>query len=276
MTKYLTTSEEDVMTNEMGQILNSHSVRFERILPVPIETAWQYITSVDSLATWLCSPKTTMELSSGGRVNLRFDQADPANGATYNVRGIVEECTPPRVFAYSWFDTSFDLTSRVRFELEARGQETRLVMTHTHLPPDFMPKVGAGWHAHLDQLIAVMKGETPPEFFGEYNELFKRYSAVIAVTIIAGSAISPAIASSDNQEYKALNDQRQEYLRNYDRIWRDADRIKGEMDELKRDTHADVNRALDDLQRDLDGKYRDLKTIENDVRDLDKVEAVIK
>ena len=72
-----------------------------------------------------------------------------------------------------------------------------------------------------------------------------------------------------------LNDQRQEYLSKYDRVWKDADRIKAEMDVLKRDTHADIDRALDDLGRELQRKNQDLKQIEYDIRDLDKLAAAL-
>jgi uncharacterized protein YndB with AHSA1/START domain len=265
----------DMGTNDMGKILNSHTVRFERLLPGPIERVWDYISTPSGIASWLC-PNTTVELRSEGRINLKFDEhADPENGRIYDVRGIITECEPPLVLAYSWFETSSDLTSHVRFELESRGDQVLLVLTHSQLSPEFMPKVGAGWHAHLNQVAALLKGETPPEFWSDFNDHFKKYSMLIAASAIVASTVSPAIASSDDATYKVLNDQRQEYLSKYDRVWKDADRIKAEMDVLKRDTHADLDRALDDLGRELQHKNQDLKQIEYDIRDLDKLASAL-
>jgi len=260
---------------DMGKILNSHTVQFERLLPGPIERVWDYISTPAGITAWLC-PNTTVELRSDGRINLNFgDHPDPETGATYNVRGTISECEPPRLLAYSWFETSSDVTSTVRFELESRGDQVLLVLTHSRLSPEFMYKVGPGWHAHLNQFAAILKGETAPEFWSDFNDLAKKYAPLIAATVIAASTISPAIASSDDATYKVLNDQRQEYVSKYDRVWKDADRIKDEMDHLKRDTHADTGRALDDLQRELDHKYQDLKQIEYNIRDLDKLAAAL-
>jgi len=256
--------------NDMGKILNSHTVRFERLLPGPIEHVWEHLTDRAAMAKWLC-PDATMELKVNGRVDLKMGNVDPTNGTKHNFRGIVTECEAPHLIAYSWFETSSDLSSEVRFELEPKGDKVLLVLTHTRLSPDYMPKVGAGWHAHLDELAAILRGEKPLEFSPVFNELLKKYSALIAAGIVLTSAVSPAIAASDDLAYKALSDQRQVYLRNYDHVWKEADRIKDEINLLKRDTHADVGQALDDLDRELNHKYQDLRKIEADIRDLDKV-----
>jgi hypothetical protein len=204
-------------------------------------------------------------------MDLKFSNPDPDTGVLHHVKGTIRQCDPPHVLAYSWFETTFGVTSAVRFELESQGDQVLLVVTHSHLNAEFMPKVGAGWHVHLDQLAAVLRGETPPEFLPAYTELFKKYSAVIAAGIIVASTYAPAMASSEDVAYKALGDQRQVYLHTYDSVWKEADKIKDQIDILKRDTHADTGRSLDDLDRQLRHKYQDLRQIELNIRDLDKV-----
>ena len=196
----------------------------------------------------------------------------PVKGLIQHPRGLVDECTPPRVLAYSFMDPSCDLASNVRFELEERDGKVLLVFTHSHLPPEFMAHVGAGWHVHLDTLVAIMSGEEPVEFLPAFGELFGKYAAVIAASIIVVSSAAPAMAASDSATYKAIADQRQEYLRKYDKVWKDADQIEEQIDALKHSS-ADVNRALDDLDRELKYKYQDLRIIELDIRDLDRAVA---
>ncbi len=198
----------------------------------------------------------------------------PGKGFIHKPIGLVSQCTPPSLLAYSFMDPSCDLASHVRFELVESGDGVLLRFTHSHLPADMMAQVAAGWHVHLDTMVALLKGEEPQEFLPAFGELFKKYSVVIAAGVIVASAAAPpmALAASDDVAYRAVNDQRREFLASYDRIWKEADRIKEEMDDLRR-TNADVGRALNDLDRQLKNKYQDLKKLELNIRDLDRAVA---
>jgi len=255
--------------SDLGQILNSHTIRFERLLPGPIERVWHYITSPEGIAEWLYA-EAIVEQRSGGRIVLKFAEKDPESRHLYKVRGIVSECVAPKLIAYTWFETSVDLTSKVRFELEERGDQVALTITHSYICAEFMPKVGAGWHSHLEALAAVLRGEKPGDFMPLYEQLFKTYSAALAAGIIVSATISPAIASPTDPAYRVLKDQRQELLRQYDKLWKEADEIKSEIDQLKRDTHQDTTRAQNDLEHELQYKNDDLHRVELDVHNLDK------
>ncbi|HEY9718768.1 MAG TPA: SRPBCC family protein [Trichormus sp.] len=256
--------------SDLGQILNSHTIKFERTLPCSIEQAWHYFTSPEGIASWLYANAIT-DQKVGGRIALHFAHQDPDSRHLYVVKGRISEYAPPNVIAYSWFETSVDLTSKVRFELEARGDKTALTITHSYISPEFMPKVGAGWHSHIEALVAVLKGEKPPDQdqMARYNELLKIYTAAVATALIAASTISPAVASPSDPAYKALSDQRQELLHQYDRVWKEADDVKYEINQLRRDSH-EFTRAESDLERELQYKNDDLHRIENTIHDLDK------
>jgi uncharacterized protein YndB with AHSA1/START domain len=260
----------------MGTILNSHTVKYERLLPGPIENVWEHISFPEKIYKWQrCSADVSIELAIGGRVSFKICSPDghptpvPVEGLIQNPRGLVNQCTPPWVLAYSFMDPACGLASNVRYELEERDGNVRLVFTHSHLSPEFMVHVGAGWHVHLDTLVAILNGEEPVEFLPAFMELVKQYSAIIGAGIIVTSSIAPAIAAPDDIAYKALSQQRQEHLRTYDRVWKEADRIKDQIDILKH-TDGDVGRALDELDRELRYKYQDLRKIELNVRDLDR------
>lgn len=253
---------------DFAEISNSNTVRFQRILPGPVERVWEFVTSPAGIVQWLFA-ESTFELFTGGRVDLKFGTPDPQNGHQYNVRGTVSEVELNRLIAFSWIETSTDLSSYVRFELEQQANDVLLTVTHTYVSPEFMPKVGAGWHSHLDILVAIARGEKPQEFLPTYTELLKKYSATIAATIVLTS-VSPAIASSADPANKALNAQRQHLLQKYDRVWKETDDLKYKLDVMKRAQNDDWVRAQADLERDLKTKYDDLRRIELDIRDLDK------
>jgi len=259
----------DAVMSGMGSIVNSHTVRFERVLPAPVDVVWEHLTSASGIKPWL-KADAILEPCDGSQIELRFETPDPVNNHLYIVRGLVSEYSKPRTFAFSWFEIASDLSSNVHMQLDARGHETFLVLTHTRIAPDFMPKVGAGWHAHLDTLSSLLRGEEPIDFLPVYNELVQRYAAVLAAGIVLSTAVSPAVAASSDNSYKALYEQRSQLLSHYDRVWKESDNLKGKIDLLKRDIHQDVGQPLDYLERDLKQKIDELKRIELSVRDLDR------
>jgi uncharacterized protein YndB with AHSA1/START domain len=269
MTSGATSKRDDVKTADLGKIVNTHTVRFERLLPAPINSVWEHLTSSAGLGTWLC-PDAQVDHRVGGRVELPFPTPDPESSRLWIIRGLVSEFAPPKTLAYSWFESSGDLSSNLRIELEPRGQETLLVLTHSRIAPEFMPRVGAGWHSHLEVLTAVLRGEKSFDHMPMYTELLPKYSVAIAAAVVFSSAVSPAVASSSDNTYKALYEQRRDLLTRYDSVWREADDLKGKMDVLKRDTHQDVGRTLDYLDKDLKQKEGELRNIEVSVRDLDR------
>ena len=55
-------------------ILSPTEIRFERLLPGPIETVWAFLTDPQKRGEWLASGP--MDLRVGGRVSLRFKHSD--------------------------------------------------------------------------------------------------------------------------------------------------------------------------------------------------------
>ena len=61
------------------------------------------------------------------------------------------------------------------FELEDRREIVRLVLTHSQLPIEIVPRCGAGWHTHLDILLAQLRGEAREPFLPVYQRLLQPY-----------------------------------------------------------------------------------------------------
>jgi hypothetical protein len=98
------------------------------------------------------------------------------------------------------------MISEVRFELEQRGEQVFLRLTHSRLPENLMAGVGAGWHVHLDHVIALVKGEQPLEFFSQFNPLLQEYKTLIAAAgiVIASTSGTAAVASPVDTAYDTI------------------------------------------------------------------------
>ena len=62
------------------------------------------------------------------------------------------------------------------FELAPQGKEVLLTVIHRRLPDRAtLLRVGAGWHMHLDILVARARGEEPAPFWDGWSRLHKDY-----------------------------------------------------------------------------------------------------
>src|SRR5918994_1998641 len=104
----------DRALGEFGVVTQARTVRFQRVLPGPIERVWAYLTESEKRGRWLASGP--MELRVGG----------------FTTYGHITRCDPPRVLSYTW-DEQSGVASEVTFELTRQGEEVLLVLTHRRL-----------------------------------------------------------------------------------------------------------------------------------------------
>lgn len=168
-----------------GEVLDAATVRFERLLPGPIERVWSYLVDADKRARWLCGGET--ELRVDGRVDLVFQNArlsgqqDIERPEKYKdmpekvvFSGTVTRCEPPHILAHTW--DYEDTASHVCYELKEEGDQVRLVLTHSRLTGrDEMQSVCGGWHTHLDILVDVLQGREPQPFWKVHTALEAEY-----------------------------------------------------------------------------------------------------
>jgi len=127
-------------------------LRFERRLRHPADQVWQALTEPDALRHWF-PQEVDGDLSVGGK--LRFSFAE--DGKAPEFHGVVLECDPPRVLAYTWGEDT------LRWELVPDGEGgCRLIFTDTILEQGKAARDGAGWHVCLDMLGAWLDGAAPP------------------------------------------------------------------------------------------------------------------
>jgi len=148
--------------NATQKISNTGTLRFERLFPGPAERVWSYLTRPPLLATWLAEGE--IELHVGGYVELRFNNREEPPAL---ISGVVTHCDPPESLSYYWAD--FNTISNVIFEIEHRGHEVLLLLTHARLPKPEVARCREDWNLRLDALEGQLRGCTSGIFskFGE-------------------------------------------------------------------------------------------------------------
>ena len=178
--------------SDYGTVIEQRAVRFERLLPGPIDRVWNYLTDSDKRGTWLAVGE--MDLQIGGQVEhvwhnndlTENDDPPPEKYAEIaeeaRMTGTITACDPPHLLAYTW-EWGEDQPSEVTYELESRGDQVLLILTHRRLASrGEMVGVGAGWHAHLDILVARLEGSQPGGFWRTHTRLEAEYEQRISAS----------------------------------------------------------------------------------------------
>jgi uncharacterized protein YndB with AHSA1/START domain len=175
-----------------GSILDLHTVEFKRLIPGPIELAWDYLTKNELIKTWFAD--ATIEPRVGGAVFIRFN--DDESCATTGIRGTVLEFRKPHVVAFTWFQQRLQADGvrkgvdegKVRFELAERGDKVLLTLHHTGLPIHELANHSAGWDSFLRNLDSLLSGRGKIDFMATFKELHPRYVGRIEALQRAGAA----------------------------------------------------------------------------------------
>ncbi len=176
--------------SEYGEVTDQSTVRFERVLPGPIDRVWSYLVEGEKRAKWLCGGDTEHKV--GGRIHMHFankklsDQPDDPPPEKHkdepeevSFEGEITEFDPPHVFAHTWeYAGEY---SAVRYELREQDDNVLLTLTHTRLSsPEEVLGVCGGWHAHLDILGDVLEGRSVRPFWRTYTAYDLEYEQRLA------------------------------------------------------------------------------------------------
>ena len=173
--------------DNLGEMLDRHTVRFERLLPGPIDRVWAYLTEADKRVKWLCDGDT--ELAVGGAVEMVFDNRKLASTGDIDppekyrdlpkvttFGGRVTRVEPPKLLSHTWEYEGEN--SEVTYELAEKGDKVRLVLTHRRLSSsDEVLSVCGGWHTHLAILEDILTGSTPEPFWKAHTKYEALYES---------------------------------------------------------------------------------------------------
>jgi uncharacterized protein YndB with AHSA1/START domain len=161
-----------------GMLTEPATLKIQRLLPGPIERVWAYLTESDLRRQWLAAGQMEMKAGAPFEFVWRNDeltdppgQRPPGFSEEHRMQGRITDLDPPRKLAIAWRDTG-----DVSFDLEPVGNDVLLTLIHRRLPDRAaMLKVGAGWHMHLDILVAHARGQEPEPFWDGWSRLRGEY-----------------------------------------------------------------------------------------------------
>lgn len=161
-----------------GELIEPTTLKIQRRLPGPVERVWAYLTESEMRRKWLAAGE--MEMKVGAPFELVWRNNELTNptgerpagfGDEHRMQSRIVEVDPPRKLVFTWGNSG-----DVSFELESRGADVLLTVIHRRLPDrGTMLMVGAGWHMHLDVLVARVSGEEPEPFWDGWSRLKTEY-----------------------------------------------------------------------------------------------------
>ncbi len=167
-------------------LIQPSTVRFERLLPGPVERVWAYLTESKKRALWLAAGE--FDLRVGGKIELIFDnpkltdEAPPADArrlGVHRAEGEITRLEPMKLLAHTWAWEGG--MSEVTYELAPRGKEVLLTIHHK-LPddPGLKIAVGGGWATHVGILEDQLKGAKPRPFYSTHAREMKEFEKGLA------------------------------------------------------------------------------------------------
>lgn len=162
-----------------GMLSEPATLTIQRLLPGPIERVWAYLTDSDLRRQWLAAGE--MELKVGAPFEFVWRNSEltdppgqrPAGfGEEHRLQSRITELDPPRKLAFDW-----GASGGVTVELAPTAGD-RVLLTLVHLrigERATLLNVSAGWHAHLDLLVARTTGKTPGPFWDGLRRLQSEY-----------------------------------------------------------------------------------------------------
>lgn len=172
-------------TSEFGVRVDESTVRFERLLPGPIEKVWAYLADSDKRGEWFTSG--ALPAKAGDPFEMTFHHADysphkspPPPGyedvdrEPKTMSSILLALEPPHRLAFTFGKPIADgqySEVDIRLTPQADGK-VKLTLTHSKLPDrDYALNISGGWHSHLAMLQHKAEGRVPPSIWDIWRQL---------------------------------------------------------------------------------------------------------
>ena len=169
----------------VGVVTGRGAIRFERVLPGPIDRVWAFLTEPEKRGQWIASGSA--DLQPGAVSEWLCDYAyrlEPELRARHGdtpplCRARTLECLPPRLLRTTWAyadGRGGSIETELSWALAEEGEVVRLVFMHSKLPDnDDVRCALAGWHVHLDVLADRLHGRQSVPFMAAHKILESVY-----------------------------------------------------------------------------------------------------
>lgn len=177
--------------SDFGVVTEAGAVRFDRLLPGPVERVWSFLTDSDKRGRWLAFGAMQGRVGTSFRLefhNTKLGPGDTDIPAKYRdncqdgvaTSGVIQAWEPGRLLSFTWAEET-GAPSLVTIELTPVSDKVRLVLTHRRLDGhDMMISVAGGWHTHLEILAADLSGMPAPGFWTRHTALEAEYDRMLA------------------------------------------------------------------------------------------------
>jgi uncharacterized protein YndB with AHSA1/START domain len=165
-----------------GTVREPLAITIQRRLPGPVERVWAYLTDSDLRRQWLASGIMPAQAGEPFELTWRNDElAETPEGrpegfpAEHRMQSEILVIEPPHKLVFSW-----PPRGEVSFELQTVGKQVLLTLTHQRISDrKNMVMIGAGWHMHLDILVARASDTRPESFWLGWSRLKQDYERLI-------------------------------------------------------------------------------------------------
>jgi uncharacterized protein YndB with AHSA1/START domain len=154
------------------------TLTIQRLLPGPAERIWPYLVDGELRRLWLADG--AMEMKVGADFELVWRNDELSGTPSHRPDGFPEEqrmrsritgVDSCRRLSFAWQGSG-----DVSFALEPVGEEVLLTVVHRSLPDRAtLLAISAGWHMHLDILVARATGRAPQAFWEGWTRLRQEY-----------------------------------------------------------------------------------------------------
>ena len=165
-------------SRDFGELIEPATLKVRRMLPGPIERVWAYLTESKLRRQWLAAGEMTLQVGASFELVWRNDeltdppgQRPPGFSEEHRMDSTITELDPPRKLAFTWGSTG-----GVCIELDPQGDDVLLTLIHRRVTdPAILLNVSTGWHAHLDILVARLRGVEPEPIWDSFVRLKQEY-----------------------------------------------------------------------------------------------------
>lgn len=162
------------------------AIRLERLLDAPPETVWRYLTEAALRRTWFMDGD---DIPLAGTFELVIDHDNlsdapvPYPDSYAAAKGKRMQETVLRFEPPHLLETSFGNgeQGRVSYQLERRGEQTILILTHSGITSPTGPQnFGSGWTSHLKMLDLRLAGRGITDFWAMHAQSQEAVRAALA------------------------------------------------------------------------------------------------